>query len=253
MFLHICDLSVLINDTLILNSINLKIKFGTIHAIMGPNGSGKSTLAYTLMGHPHYTITSGSIILNNQDITALSPDKRAKHGLFLAFQQPPAIPGVRVITFLKEAYTAVTGKNISVPEFHAMLNKRMQQLAIDPSFAHRNLNDGFSGGERKKFELLQLLVLQPKVAILDEIDSGLDIDALKIVGNGIGIARKENPDLSIIIITHYQRILHYVHPDYIHILCDGRIVKSGSFSLAQELEHKGYDVYKKTAESTVTL
>ena len=252
MFLHICDLSVLVNDNLILDSINLSIKLGSVHAIMGPNGSGKSTLAYTLMGHPHYTIANGTIMLNNNDITKLSPDKRAKHGLFLAFQQPPAIPGVRVITFLKEAYTIATGKNVSVPEFHAILNERMRQLAIDPSFAYRDLNDGFSGGERKKFELLQLLVLQPKVVILDEIDSGLDIDALKIVGNGIAIARKENHDLSIIIITHYQRILNYIHPDYVHILYDGRVVKSGSFSLVQQLEKKGYDIFRKRRDQSVT-
>lgn len=252
MFLHICDLSVLVNDNLILDSINLSIKLGSVHAIMGPNGSGKSTLAYTLMGHPQYTITNGTIMLDNNDITKLSPDKRAKHGLFLAFQQPPAIPGVRVITFLKETYTVATGKNVSVPEFHAILNERMRQLAIDPSFAYRDLNDGFSGGERKKFELLQLLVLQSKVVILDEIDSGLDIDALKIVGNGIAIARKENPDLSIIIITHYQRILNYIRPDYVHILYDGRVVKSGSFSLVQQLEKKGYDIFRKRTEQSIT-
>ncbi len=245
MNLEINNLSVSVFNQPVLKSITLSIKPGTTHAIMGPNGSGKSTLAYALMGHPNYQITAGSIVLQKKEITDLSPDKRAQGGLFLAFQQPQAIPGVRVLTFLKEAYHAMHGKSISVQDFQQLLFMRMKQLLIDSSFASRNLNDGFSGGERKRFELLQLLLLQPNVAVLDEIDSGLDIDALKIVSNGIAIARKENPRLSIILITHYQRILQYVAPDYVHVLCDGRIVESGNASLAQELEQKGYDGFRQ--------
>lgn len=245
MILNIHNLSVSVFNQPILNNITLSIKPGTIHAIMGPNGSGKSTLAYALMGHPHYQITAGSIALQGKDITDLSSYKRAQRGLFLAFQQPQAIPGVRVCTFLKEAYCAIHGKPIEVHNFQQLLFTRMKQLSIDPSFVSRNLNDGFSGGERKRFELLQLLLLQPNVAVLDEIDSGLDIDALKIVSNGIAIARKENPRLSIMLITHYQRILKFVSPDYVHVLCNGRMVKSGNASLAQELEQKGYDGFRQ--------
>ncbi len=245
--MHISNLSVAIDNKQILNKINVRIDPGTVHAIMGPNGSGKSSLAYTLAGHPHYSITHGSITFENQDITQLTPDKRAKLGIFLAFQQPYIIAGVRVMTFLKEAHHAVSGQQLSVTEFQELVFKYMDQLRIDRSFVHRNVNEGFSGGEKKRFEMLQLLLLRPKLAVLDEIDSGLDIDALKAVAQALHCAQKENPRLAIVLITHYQRILRYVIPDYVHILSDGRIIKSGSALLAQEVEQKGYDGYRKTA------
>ncbi len=247
--LSLNNLSVSVFDTVILKNINFSVSPGTIHAIMGPNGSGKSTLAYTIMGHPKYNIKYGSVVINNEDITDYLPDKRARCGLFLAFQQPQAIPGVRVSTFLREAYCAITGRVIAVDLFYQLLLDRMKQLHIDPSFADRNLNDGFSGGEKKRFEVLQLLVLQPKIAILDEIDSGLDIDALNIVARGIEIARKENPRMGIVIITHSQRILRHVVPDYVHVLCVGSIVQSGDATLADELENRGYDDYRRTKQN----
>ena len=242
------NLTVSINGTPILKDINLSIQRGTIHVIMGPNGSGKSTLAYTLMGHPNYTITNGSIVLGDEDITNLSPDKRAKRGLFLAFQQPQEIPGVSVITFLKEACHALKGTSFVTETFQAVVEQRTRQLQIDFTFLYRNLNDGFSGGEKKRFEMLQLLVLEPKLVVLDEIDSGLDIDALKIVAQGLTYAKKENPDLSILLITHYQRILDYITPDFVHVLCDGLLVASGGPELALSLEQKGYDDYRKAAQ-----
>ena len=242
MFL-IKNLSVSIDDQPIINDLNLQVAPGTIHAIMGPNGSGKSTLAYTLAGHPNYKIERGSIVFNNQNVTKLPPDKRAQAGLFLAFQHPCEIPGVTVSNFLKEAYAAITTTQISVEEFHQLLQKKMKLLNIDPSFAYRNLNDGFSGGEKKRLEMLQLLVLKPKLAILDEIDSGLDIDALKIVAQGLTQARRENPSMSVIIITHYQRILNYIKPDFVHILMNGNIVQSGDATLAHSLEQRGYQQF----------
>ena len=239
--LHITNLSVAHKKQPILSNVHLAIKPGSVHALMGPNGSGKSTLAYTLMGHPQYTITHGSIVLKDQDITTLPADKRARAGLFLAFQHPYAIPGVTVFDFLKEAHRAVTGKQVSVQEFKELLEQTMQLLAIDPAFCTRALNDGFSGGEKKRLEMLQLLMLNPDVAVLDEIDSGLDIDALKIVAQSISYAKSKNPALSILIITHYQRILDYVQPDCVHILCGGTIVTSGDYTLVHEIEQKGYD------------
>jgi len=179
-----------VHDTVILKNITLSVRLGTIHVIMGPNGSGKSTLAYALMGHPNYTVDSGSIVFNDEDITLLSPDKRAKKGLFLAFQQPQEIPGVSVLTFLKETCHAVKGTMFLIDTFQMIVEKRMRQLQIDTAFLYRNLNDGFSGGEKKRFEMLQLLMLEPKLVVLDEIDSGLDIDALKIVAHGLTCAKK---------------------------------------------------------------
>lgn len=243
--LYIKNLSVSVNDKPVLHDIDLHINAGAIHAIMGPNGSGKSTLAYALMGHPSYTVTSGSVLLNGIDMSSLSVHERAKSGLFLAFQHPCEIPGVSVASFLKEAYMAVTGEHIATADFQKLLIARCEQLLIDPLFIARGLNVGFSGGEKKRLELLQLLMLRPKVVILDEIDSGLDIDSLKIVGDGIALARKENPEMSVILITHYQRILNYITPDYVHVLCDGHIVASGNSSVAHELESKGYDAWKK--------
>ncbi len=242
------NLTVSINGISILKNITLSIQRGTIHVIMGPNGSGKSTLAYTLMGHPNYAITNGSIVFGDEDITNLSPDKRAKRGLFLAFQQPQEIPGVSVIIFLKEACRALKGTSFVTETFQTVVEQRMRQLQIDQAFLYRNLNDGFSGGEKKRFEMLQLLVLEPKLVVLDEIDSGLDIDALKIVAQGLTYAKKENPDLSILLITHYQRILDYITPDFVHVLCDGLLVASGGPELALALEQKGYDGYRKAAK-----
>jgi Fe-S cluster assembly ATP-binding protein len=242
--LCINNIFVSINDKPVLYDINLNIDSGAIHAIMGPNGSGKSSLAHSLMGHPSYTITSGSIFLDGSDISSAQVHERAKHGLFLSFQHPCEIPGVSVASFLKEAYMAVTGTHIAVADFQTLLQKRCEQLLIDPAFMARGLNEAFSGGEKKKLELLQLLILQPKVAVLDEIDSGLDIDALKVVAAGIELARKENPAMSIVLITHYQRILDYIAPDYVHVICDGRIVVSGDAHVARDLEIRGYDGFK---------
>jgi Fe-S cluster assembly ATP-binding protein len=244
-FLSINNISVAVLDKPVVYGIDLKISSGTIHAIMGPNGSGKSTLAYTLMGHPDYAITAGSIIFDNQDLVAMPIHERVRKGLFLSFQHPIEIPGVSVASFLKEAYIAVTGKHITVTDFQALLLDYCVHLGIDQSFITRAVNVGFSGGEKKRLELLQLLVLQPKIAILDEIDSGLDIDSLKIVAAGIELARKQNPVMSIILITHYQRILDYIVPDYVHVLHKGKIEFSGDATVAQLLEAKGYDDYQR--------
>lgn len=248
--LNIRNLSVNKDDAPILRDIDLSVQPGTVHVLMGPNGSGKTTLAYTLMGHPAYTVTAGTVELEGVCLLSQSPDKRARAGLFLSFQQPVALPGVRVATFLLEAYRAVTGDMISVSAFGELLQTYMKRLSIDPTFMHRDLNDGFSGGEKKRFELLQLLVLKPKIAILDEIDSGLDVDALKIVADGIAYARSENPALSLIIITHYQRILHYVHPDFVHVLRDGMLVASGGPEIIHAVEQGGFDSYSTRLASS---
>jgi len=240
--LSIKNLSVALESTQpIIKNLNLEVAPGTFHAIMGPNGSGKSTLAYILMGHPKYQITSGSITYNNIDITQLSPAKRAKLGIFLAFQHPYEIPGVTVFTFLKEAYQAITDAHLSIKDFQTLLLATMEQLSIDPSFAHRALNVGFSGGEKKRLEMLQLLILKPSLVILDEIDSGLDIDALKIVVSGLHYLKSHNPSCSILMITHYQRMLEHVKADVVHIMREGNIVSSGTAAIVHELEHKGYD------------
>ncbi len=248
--LKIIDLHVQVNDKEILKGVNLEIKKGEIHALMGPNGSGKSTLASAMMGHPSYKITKGEIWLDGKNITHLSPDERARLGLFLAFQYPSEVPGVTVANFLRLALNAVQGKEISVLEFYKLLNNKMKELKMDPDFAKRYLNDGFSGGEKKRNEILQLALLQPKYAILDETDSGLDIDALKTVSEGIN--RLAGPEMGILIITHYQRILHYVQPQYVHVLYDGKIILSGGKELAEKLEETGYDfINTETAESVI--
>lgn len=247
--LTIQSLHIHINTKEVIKNLSLQIESSSIHALMGPNGSGKSSLAYTIVGHPSYAITQGTIIFKNNILNELSPDARARLGIFLTFQQPPALPGVKVLTFLKEAYTAVTGKPCSIKEFSALLTPYLDLLNIDPLFLHRNLHEGFSGGEKKKFEILQLLVLKPQLAILDEIDSGLDIDALKLVAQALQLARQENPNMSLLLITHYQRILHYIQPDYVHILCDGSIVTSGNAQLVHALEQQGYDGYRKSAQT----
>lgn len=242
--LVIRDLHVAVEGKPILKGLSLVVNKGEVHALMGPNGSGKSTLANALMGNPKYEITSGSVILNGVDILEMSADERGRKGLFLAFQYPTAIPGVSVANFLRMALTArrkEMGMEKPLPpkEFRALVKEKMALLKMDDSFAGRYINDGFSGGEKKRAEILQMAVLQPEVAILDETDSGLDIDALRIVSEGVNAL--SGPNLGVLLITHYQRILNYIKPQFVHVLVDGRIVKSGGPELAHELEAQGYD------------
>lgn len=243
MSLQIKNLHISVEDEKIVKDLNLEIKPGEVHVIMGPNGSGKSTLANTLMGHPKYEATSGIILVDNIDITESEPDERAKAGLFLSMQYPPAIAGVTVSNFLRVAVESLSGEKQSPVDFYRMLQEKMKDLNIDVSFAKRYLNQGFSGGEKKKAEILQLSILDPKYAILDETDSGLDVDALKIVAEGIN--RFHNKDKVILLITHYNRILEYIKPDYVHIMADGKIVKSGGAELAKEVESTGYEQFIK--------
>ncbi len=239
--LSISQLSVSVAQKPILNSLNLEIAPGSLQVIMGPNGSGKSTLAATLMGHPAYQITAGSITLNGQDITQSSADKRARAGLFLAFQHPYEIPGVTIFNFLKEMHGARTQKAVTVKEFQEQLGGFLDLLKLDPACLYRQLNYGFSGGEKKKLELLQMLVLQPTLAILDEIDSGLDVDAIKTVAHCLSHARSNNPAMSILLITHYPRLLAYLEPDFVHVMHKGSLVQTGPSSLAGVIEQRGYD------------
>ena len=232
-------------DTEILKGIDLEMSKGEIHAIMGPNGSGKSTLSHVLMGHPGYEVTEGEVLFLGEDLLEMEADERSRAGMFLSFQYPFAVPGVTVANFIRMAVNAhrkggPEGEDdpIRIPEFRKQLQEAMELLEIDKSMSSRSLNDGFSGGEKKRFEILQMAMLKPQIAILDETDSGLDIDALRIVSNGIN--QLVGPDMGALIITHYQRILDYVKPDRIHVLMDGRIVKSGGPELAQELEESGY-------------
>jgi Fe-S cluster assembly ATP-binding protein len=243
--LEIKDLHVRTDEREILRGVNLEINRGEIHAMMGPNGSGKSTLANTLLGHPAYEITEGSITFKGEDITESEPHERAKAGLFLAFQYPVSIPGVSVANFLRMAINAkrdgVGGDPINVKEFRTQLQHAIDLLDVDRAFTSRHLNDGFSGGEKKRAEILQMAMLKPDVAILDETDSGLDIDALRVVAEGVNtVTRREGSDLGVLIITHYQRILHLVQPSHVHVLYRGRIVKEGGPELVGELEAKGY-------------
>ena len=242
--LEIRDLHVAVEGKPILKGLSLAVNKGEMHALMGPNGSGKSTLANALMGNPKYEITAGSILLNGTDILELSADERGRKGLFLAFQYPTAIPGVSVANFLRMALTARRKemgieKPLPPKEFRALVMEKMALLKMDDSFAGRYINDGFSGGEKKRAEILQMAVLQPEIAILDETDSGLDIDALRIVSEGVNAL--SGPNLGVLLITHYQRILNYIKPQFVHVLVDGRIVKSGGPELAHELEAQGYD------------
>ncbi len=244
--LEIRDLHVTVEDKEILRGVTLAIRQGEVHALMGPNGSGKSTLAYALTGHPKYQITQGEVIYRGQNILELPADERSKLGLFLAFQYPVAVPGVSVANFLRTAINArrKTGGNgqakpISIPEFRKLLRDKMKMLNIDESFAGRYLNDGFSGGEKKRVEILQMAMLEPRMAILDETDSGLDIDALRAVSDGVN--KLAGPNVGILLITHYQRLLNYIKPHFVHVLLSGRIVESGGPELALELEEKGYD------------
>jgi Fe-S cluster assembly ATP-binding protein len=238
--LEIRDLHVRTEELEILKGVDLSIDKGEIHALMGPNGSGKSTLANTLLGHPGYEITQGAIIFAGQDITEAEPHDRAKAGLFLAFQYPVAIPGVSIANFLRMAINAKREEPIGVKEFRAMLEEAVALLDVDRSFTSRPLNDGFSGGEKKRAEILQMAMLDPDIAILDETDSGLDIDALRTVAEGVAKLHASK-GLGALIITHYQRILHYIKPQFVHIMLDGRIVLRGGEELVERLEREGYD------------
>ena len=237
--LQIKDLHVAVDGKEIVNGLSLTIPAGEVHAVMGPNGSGKSTLANALMGHPRYEVTAGRVLLKGEDITCLRPDERAHKGLFLAMQYPTAIPGVTMVNFLRVALKAVQGRDLPIREFRQRLQEALALLKIDESFARRYVNDGFSGGEKKRAEVLQMSMLQPSMAILDETDSGLDIDALRTVSEGINALL--NPEMGVLLITHYQRMLNYITPDEVHVLYKGRIVRTGGSDLAAELEEKGYD------------
>jgi Fe-S cluster assembly ATP-binding protein len=228
----------------VLRGVDLTISSGQTHAIMGPNGSGKTTLAYAIAGHPKYQVTQGSITLDGEDVLAMSVDARARAGLFLAMQYPVEVPGVSVSNFLRTAITAVRGEAPKLRTFTKELRGAMDELQMDPSFAQRNLNEGFSGGEKKRHEILQLELLDPKIAILDETDSGLDIDALRVVSAGINRFR-ENPEHGVLLITHYTRILRYVQPDFVHVFIGGRIAEEGGSELAEELETSGYERFVK--------
>jgi Fe-S cluster assembly ATP-binding protein len=251
--LEIRDLHVAIDGKTILQGVNLVAQQGEVHAIMGPNGTGKSTLAYTLMGHPSYTVTAGQVLFQGRNLLEMEPDERSRLGLFLAFQYPVAIPGVTVANFLRTAVNArrraanKDDKGIPLPEFRKLLTEKMQMLKMDPVFAGRYLNDGFSGGEKKRAEILQMATLQPEIAILDETDSGLDIDALRVVAEGVNALT--GPSMGAIVITHYQRLLNYIKPDFVHVMMGGRIVESGGPDLAVSLEERGYDWIREKTEA----
>jgi Fe-S cluster assembly ATP-binding protein len=230
------------SGTEILRGVNLEVKEGEIHAIMGPNGSGKSTLSKVISGHPSYEVTDGDILLRGESILGLEPDERAKAGIFLAFQYPIEIPGVSIANFLRTAMNAKRGEEIDIFEFSDLLTEKMEMLEMDVAFAERSVNEGFSGGEKKRNEILQLAMLEPTLAVMDETDSGLDIDALKVVSAGINkIKAQHDTDMAVLLITHYQRMLNYVKPDYVHVMVDGRIIRSGGAELALELEERGYE------------
>lgn len=243
--LKITNLHVSVDESPILKGVNLAIKPGKVHAIMGPNGTGKSTLAYTMMGHPNYVITDGDITIDGKSILEFSPDERSREGIFLAFQYPVAISGVTVANFLRTAVNAhrkhadPPQDDISILDFRKLLKSKMDLLEMEYAFGGRYLNDGFSGGEKKRTEILQMAVLEPTFAILDETDSGLDIDAIRIVSKGVNALK--GPGMGVMVITHYQRILNYIQPDYVHVMYDGRVVESGDKALAHQLEEHGYD------------
>lgn len=252
--LEIYGLHVSVNEKEILKGVNLVVKQGEVHALMGPNGTGKSTLAYSIMGHKRYEVTSGEILLNGENITTFAPDERAHMGLFMAFQYPVAIPGVTVANFLRTAINATRKaedpdyKGIPIPEFRKLLIQQMDMLKMDHDFAGRYLNEGFSGGEKKRAEVLQMATLKPKITVMDETDSGLDIDALRIVSDGVNSLR--GPDLGVLVITHYQRILNYIKPDFVHIMLDGKIAETGGPELAMHLEEHGYEWLREKYGST---
>jgi Fe-S cluster assembly ATP-binding protein len=255
--LVIKDLHVNVEDKEILRGLNLSVKAGAIHAIMAPIFSGKSTLAYTLMGHPGYTVTGGEVWYKDQNILELEADERSKLGLFLAFQYPVAIPGVTVANFLRSAinaHRAEEGKDpkqtsIPVAQFRKELREKMAALEIDESFVRRYLNEGFSGGEKKRIEILQMAMLKPSMAVMDETDSGLDIDALRIVAEGVNTLFAQQPEMGVLVITHYQRLLNYIKPHFVSVMMDGRIVREGGPELALELEERGYDWIKEEVAS----
>jgi Fe-S cluster assembly ATP-binding protein len=249
--LEIKGLNVSINDTPILKDFNLSVPKGEVHAIMGPNGTGKSTLAKALAGHEDYDITSGEVFLDGEQIVGMEADEISRTGLFMAFQYPSEIPGVTIANFIRAARTArlEEGEKFSAPEFYKELYEKMDLLKIDRAFTSRSVNEGFSGGEKKRCEILQMAMLNPKYAVLDETDSGLDIDALKIVAEGVNTMR--GPDLGVLLITHYQRLLNYIVPDKVHVMFDGRIIESGGPELAEKLESEGYDWVKEASAETV--
>ncbi|MDW8043388.1 MAG: Fe-S cluster assembly ATPase SufC [Nitrososphaerota archaeon] len=242
MRLEIVDLYAGVEGKQIIKGLNLTVSQGEIHALMGPNGSGKSTTAYVIMGHPKYTVEGGDIRLDGESILDLTPDQRAKRGLFLAFQYPQEITGLTTANFLRKAYLSIygdEGKKVSPSQFHKTLVENFRALQFDESFTRRYLNEGFSGGEKKRSEIVQMLTLKPKIAVLDETDSGLDIDGVKVVAAAVkGMVEREN--VGVLVITHYARILNYLRPDYVHIMYDGRIIVSGGYELAEELERVGY-------------
>lgn len=241
--LEIKNLYVGYEGKVILKGVSLKLNLGEVHALMGPNGSGKTTLSYVLMGHPKYKIMAGQILFNGEDISKLSPDERAKRGLFLSFQMPVEVQGVTISNFLRQAYNALNDRKLSLLEFREMLEEKCKDLGMDVKFLNRYLNQGFSGGEKKKMEILQMLVLNPKVAILDETDSGLDIDALKVVARGI--RKFMTPEKSVLVITHYKRILDYLEPSKVSVMIDGKIEFEGDNKLIDSLDEKGYSWIKK--------
>jgi Fe-S cluster assembly ATP-binding protein len=235
----------------ILKGVDLTVGAGELHALMGPNGSGKSTLAATLLGSPEYEVTEGRIVFKGDDVTDWGIDVRGKAGIFLAFQYPQAIPGVSVLNFLRQALSARKGIELSVLELRLAIMEWMDRLGMDHSFMERYLNEGFSGGEKKRNEILQMAILEPELAVLDETDSGLDIDALKIVAKGVQEVRRTRPGLGVLLITHYQRLLHYLEPDRVHILIDGRVVDSGGPELAERLEAEGYESWRGATSETI--
>jgi Fe-S cluster assembly ATP-binding protein len=238
------DLHVSIEGTEILKGIDLVVDAGEIHALMGPNGSGKSTLANALLGNPVYEVTKGRVLFKGEDVTDWDPDVRGKAGMFLAFQYPEEIPGVPVAQFLRQALSARRGMDLSVLELRVSIMEWMKRLGMDPSFGDRYLNEGFSGGEKKRNEILQLAILEPELAILDETDSGLDIDALTVVARGVIEVRQSRPELGVLVVTHYHRILDQLRPDVVHLLIDGRIVTSGGEDLAMQIEQEGYEGWR---------
>jgi Fe-S cluster assembly ATP-binding protein len=248
--LEIRDLHVAVEDKEILRGVDLTVKSGETHAIMGPNGSGKSTLAYSVAGHPKYTVTSGEILLDGEDVLSMAVDERARAGLFLAMQYPVEVPGVSVSNFLRSSATAVRGEAPKLRLWVKEVREAMASLGMDPAFAERSVNEGFSGGEKKRHEILQLALLKPKFAVLDETDSGLDVDALRVVSEGVNKVRAGG-EVGTLLITHYTRILRYIEPDFVHVMAAGRIVDSGGSELASVLEDEGYQKYGVTDESPV--
>jgi len=246
--LEINNLRVAIGESEIVRDLSLTVRTGEVHAIMGPNGSGKSTLAKVIAGHPDYRVTSGGVLMDGENLLELRPDERARRGLFLAFQYPSEIPGVTIANFLRAAAQSrlPEGEELEATDYYAKLYEKMDLLDIDRSFTSRSVNEGFSGGEKKRCEILQMAMLEPRFAILDETDSGLDIDALKVVAHGVNSLR--SPNLGVLLITHYQRLLNYIIPDFVHVMVQGRIVRSGDKELALELEEKGYDWIRDHAE-----